>query len=183
MTTPLGEKVGASLRVRRAVFEDADVLARLLADYLRESYDGHIGTTPDQLRRDSLAITPADILIVETAGYGGLRRVECRVRPCTGRQRCADRDLSTAHLPPWAWASARHADEARCRGARRGRCVSSRRRLRSGEHPPTVWADCLIQPNGDRTYPKSVSAISPIVLDHLCSRWWRIFRPRVELRR
>jgi len=40
--------------IRRATFDDADILAALLADYLREGYTGHVGSTPEQLRRDVL---------------------------------------------------------------------------------------------------------------------------------
>lgn len=40
--------------IRRATFDDADILAALLVDYLREGYAGHVGSTPEQLRRDVL---------------------------------------------------------------------------------------------------------------------------------
>lgn len=43
-----------TLHVRRATSEDAEILAALLADYLRESYPDHLGSTPAQLRRDVL---------------------------------------------------------------------------------------------------------------------------------
>lgn len=42
------------MRVRRATLDDADALAALLADYLRESYGGHVGSSAEQLRRDVL---------------------------------------------------------------------------------------------------------------------------------
>lgn len=42
------------MQVRRATADDADTLAALLAAYLRESYPGHLGSSPDQLRRDVL---------------------------------------------------------------------------------------------------------------------------------
>jgi|SRR5690242_1630879 len=40
--------------VRRAITDDAETLAALLAGYLREGYPGHVGSTPEQLRRDVL---------------------------------------------------------------------------------------------------------------------------------
>jgi GNAT superfamily N-acetyltransferase len=42
------------MQVRRATADDADTLAALLAAYLRESYPGHRGSSPEQLRRDAL---------------------------------------------------------------------------------------------------------------------------------
>jgi hypothetical protein len=42
------------MHVRRATADDADTLAALLAVYLRESYPGHLGSSPGQLRRDVL---------------------------------------------------------------------------------------------------------------------------------
>jgi GNAT superfamily N-acetyltransferase len=38
--------------IRSAGAHDAEQLSRLLAEYLREGYPGHIGSTPDELRRD-----------------------------------------------------------------------------------------------------------------------------------
>ena len=40
------------MRVRRVTANDADALAALLAAYLQESYPGHAGSSPEQLRRD-----------------------------------------------------------------------------------------------------------------------------------
>jgi GNAT superfamily N-acetyltransferase len=40
--------------IRCATFDDADILAAILADYLREGYVGHAGSTSEQLRRDVL---------------------------------------------------------------------------------------------------------------------------------
>jgi GNAT superfamily N-acetyltransferase len=42
------------MQVRRATAGDAETLAALLAAYLRESYPGHLGSSPEQLRRDVL---------------------------------------------------------------------------------------------------------------------------------
>jgi GNAT superfamily N-acetyltransferase len=42
------------MKVRRATADDAKTLAALLAAYLRESYAGHVGSSPEQLRRDVL---------------------------------------------------------------------------------------------------------------------------------
>jgi GNAT superfamily N-acetyltransferase len=42
------------MQVRRATVDDADTLAALLAAYLRESYPGHRGSSPEELRRDAL---------------------------------------------------------------------------------------------------------------------------------
>jgi GNAT superfamily N-acetyltransferase len=42
------------MRIRHGTVKDADVIAVLLADYLRESYGGQGGSTPEQLRRDVL---------------------------------------------------------------------------------------------------------------------------------
>jgi GNAT superfamily N-acetyltransferase len=42
------------MQVRRATADDADTLAALLAAYLQESYPGHLGSSPEQLRRDGL---------------------------------------------------------------------------------------------------------------------------------
>ena len=43
------------LQVRRATVDDAHTLAALLAVYLGESYPGHLGSSPEQLRRDVFA--------------------------------------------------------------------------------------------------------------------------------
>ena len=40
------------MHIRKATPDDADTLAALLADYLRESYPDHRGSSPEQLRRD-----------------------------------------------------------------------------------------------------------------------------------
>ncbi|HKT06441.1 MAG TPA: GNAT family N-acetyltransferase [Gemmatimonadaceae bacterium] len=52
--------------IRRATNDDAEILSALLADYLRESYPDHRGSTPAQLRRDVL-IEPQrhHVLVVE----------------------------------------------------------------------------------------------------------------------
>jgi GNAT superfamily N-acetyltransferase len=42
------------MHVRKATGGDAETLAALLAAYLRESYPGHLGSSPEQLRRDVL---------------------------------------------------------------------------------------------------------------------------------
>ncbi|HET7460759.1 MAG TPA: GNAT family N-acetyltransferase [Longimicrobium sp.] len=42
------------MRIRPAAPNDADALARLIADYLRERHPGHRGTTAAELRRDVL---------------------------------------------------------------------------------------------------------------------------------
>jgi ribosomal protein S18 acetylase RimI-like enzyme len=42
------------LNIRTPTGEDAEVLSTLLADYLRESYPGHTGSSTEQLRRDVL---------------------------------------------------------------------------------------------------------------------------------
>ena len=57
------------MRVRRATLDDADALAALLADYLRESYDGHVGSSAEQLWRDVLD-TPSrhHVLLAEDNG-------------------------------------------------------------------------------------------------------------------
>ena len=38
--------------IRAATVHDADALSILLASYLRESYPSHVGSSPEQLRRD-----------------------------------------------------------------------------------------------------------------------------------
>jgi GNAT superfamily N-acetyltransferase len=43
------------MRVRRATSGDAEVLASLITDYVRESYPGCAGSNPAQLRRDVLS--------------------------------------------------------------------------------------------------------------------------------
>ena len=47
---------------------DADILATLLADYLRESYPGHLGSTVEQLRRDVLSEQPRHNVLLASAG-------------------------------------------------------------------------------------------------------------------
>ena len=55
------------MHVRRATSDDADTLAALLAAYLRESYPGHQGSSPEQLRRDVLGQRPLHhVLLAET---------------------------------------------------------------------------------------------------------------------
>ncbi len=55
------------MRVRRASADDANTLAAMLADYLRESYPGHLGSSPEQLRRDVLSEHSAHhVLLAET---------------------------------------------------------------------------------------------------------------------
>ena len=57
------------MRVRSATPDDAEALARLLADYLREGYPGHAGTTAAELRRDVLSgATGHRVLLAERAG-------------------------------------------------------------------------------------------------------------------
>lgn len=59
------------MRFRPALPNDAEALARSLGECLRESYPGHLGSTPDSLRRDVLA-APVDgrarqsVLLAET---------------------------------------------------------------------------------------------------------------------
>jgi len=58
------------MRVRPATCEDAEVLAALLGDCLRESYPGHAGSTPAQLRRDVLTEPPRHhVLVAEIGGH------------------------------------------------------------------------------------------------------------------
>ena len=55
--------------IRRATADDAEVLSTLLIACLRESYAGHVGSTPDQLRRDVLVENPRHhVLLAEVAG-------------------------------------------------------------------------------------------------------------------
>ena len=55
------------LQVRRATADDAGVLSALLAAYLGESYPGHLGSSPEQLRRDVFAEHSLHhVLLVET---------------------------------------------------------------------------------------------------------------------
>ena len=48
------------MRIRGATAADAERLAALLAEYLREGYPGHVGATPAELRRDVLGDHPSD---------------------------------------------------------------------------------------------------------------------------
>jgi GNAT superfamily N-acetyltransferase len=58
------------LLIRRAAYDDADSLAALLTDCLRESYNGHGGSTPEQLRRDVVGDHPRHhVLLAESAGH------------------------------------------------------------------------------------------------------------------
>jgi N-acetylglutamate synthase-like GNAT family acetyltransferase len=50
--------------IRPATAGDAPGLAALLTDYLQESYAGHRGSTPDELRRDVLAGTGSHRVVV-----------------------------------------------------------------------------------------------------------------------
>ncbi|HEY2856333.1 MAG TPA: GNAT family N-acetyltransferase [Gemmatimonadaceae bacterium] len=55
------------MKIRKASRDDADALASLLDAYLRESYPGHLGSTPEQLRRDVLGEQPLHhVLLAET---------------------------------------------------------------------------------------------------------------------
>lgn len=55
------------MNVRRPTADDAETLAALLTAYLRESYPGHIGSSPEQLRRDVLgARARHHVLFAET---------------------------------------------------------------------------------------------------------------------
>jgi GNAT superfamily N-acetyltransferase len=57
-----------AMKIRRATITDADVLATLLGDYLRESYPGHPGSTAEQLRRDVLGEQPRhNVLLASVA--------------------------------------------------------------------------------------------------------------------
>ena len=57
------------MQVRRATANDADALAALLAACLRESYPGHVGSSPEQLRRDVLSERSLHhVLLAETRG-------------------------------------------------------------------------------------------------------------------
>ena len=58
--------------IRLATSGDADALARILADQLRESYPGHVGSTAAELRRDVLGPSTSGrprqaVLVAETA--------------------------------------------------------------------------------------------------------------------
>jgi len=69
-----------SLKIRKASRDDADALASLLDAYIRESYPGHLGSTPDQLRRDVLGEQPLHhVLLADTGvtavGFIGWDRV------------------------------------------------------------------------------------------------------------
>jgi GNAT superfamily N-acetyltransferase len=56
------------MRIRRATRDDAETLAALLRDCLRESYPGHPGSTPEQLRRDVLSgASSHHVLLAEKA--------------------------------------------------------------------------------------------------------------------
>jgi len=58
------------MRIRAATRDDANDLARLLSDYLREGYPCHIGSTADQLRRDVLSAAPLQqVLLAEQSGH------------------------------------------------------------------------------------------------------------------
>lgn len=58
------------MHVRRATVDDADTLAALLAGYLRESYPGHQGSSPEQLRRDVLGLRSLHhVLLAETRDH------------------------------------------------------------------------------------------------------------------
>lgn len=57
------------MRIRRATPTDAESLASLLIHYLGESYSGHVGSTPDQLRRDVLSDHATHrVLLAEASG-------------------------------------------------------------------------------------------------------------------
>ena len=56
--------------IRLATPSDAPVLERLIQEYLRESYPGHLGTPADTLRHDVLARrTSQRVLVAERAGH------------------------------------------------------------------------------------------------------------------
>ena len=55
--------------IRAATVHDADVLSTLLANYIRESYPSHAGSTPEQLRRDVLTQSSTHhVLLGEVGG-------------------------------------------------------------------------------------------------------------------
>ena len=57
------------MKIRRATTHDAEVLSALLTACVRESYPGHLGSTPDQLRRDVLIEPPRHhVLLAEVDG-------------------------------------------------------------------------------------------------------------------
>ncbi|MDQ6829703.1 MAG: GNAT family N-acetyltransferase, partial [Gemmatimonadota bacterium] len=57
------------MKVRRATIGDAQTLAALLAQYLREGYPGHVGSTAEQLRQDVLGDHPRHhALLIERGG-------------------------------------------------------------------------------------------------------------------
>ncbi|HYH82891.1 MAG TPA: hypothetical protein VEX86_24065 [Longimicrobium sp.] len=57
------------VQIRPATLDDADALAALLADYLRERHPDHAGTTADQLRRDVLGEPHGQrVLLAENGG-------------------------------------------------------------------------------------------------------------------
>ena len=58
------------MTVRRAAVEDASALSALLADYLREKYPSHRGTSADELRRDVLSDTGGHRVLLAD-GRGG----------------------------------------------------------------------------------------------------------------
>ena len=58
------------MTVRRAAVEDAWALSALLADYLREKYPSHRGTSADELRRDVLSDTGGHRVLLAD-GRGG----------------------------------------------------------------------------------------------------------------
>ena len=69
------------MRVRRATWDNAEPLANLFAEYLRESYNGHAGSTAAQLQRDVLVDAPRqNVLLAESgehlAGLCGVERGE-----------------------------------------------------------------------------------------------------------
>jgi GNAT superfamily N-acetyltransferase len=68
------------MQVRKATVADARILASLLAAYVRESYPGHLGSSPEQLRRDVLGEhSRHHVLLAETretvVGFVGWDRI------------------------------------------------------------------------------------------------------------
>ena len=56
----------STVLIRRATATDATLLSGLIMACVRESYPGHLGSTPDQLRRDVLTDPPAHhVLLAE----------------------------------------------------------------------------------------------------------------------
>lgn len=96
---------------------DAEILAALLADYLRESYPDHLGSTPAQLRRDVLTEpTRHHVLVAEirrqTIGFVDWDRVYDMHWASSGAGRALRHLAQFAgkpvrevmrNLPPTAW--------------------------------------------------------------------------------